>query len=143
MIQKLIPLLVLAACATDYRPTVGPLAEDFPPMAPNENAVFFQAEFEGDPVAASCSIGGPAMDVRITTPATVLIPFANGQAMTSIIECRYNGLRLSTQTPPSAQTNSITADFSNPRSEFWFKRANGGVLYYTRGEVVVQVSGTP
>ncbi len=133
--------MVLAACATDGRPTVGPLASDFPPMAPNEKAVLFQAEFEGEPVAASCSIGGPAMDVRITTPATVLIPFANGQAMTSIIDCRYNGMRLSTQTPPNGQTDSVTVDFSNTRSEFWFKRADGGVLYYTRGDVVVRVGG--
>jgi len=142
MIQKLFPLL-LAACATDYRATVGPLASDILPMVPNEKRVRFQAEFESEPVAASCSIGGPAMDVRITTPTTVSIPFANGQAMTSIIDCRYNGLRLSTQTPPNAQTSSITADFSNPRSEFWFKRANGGVIYYTRGDVVVRIGPTP
>jgi len=83
------------------------------------------------------------MDVRFTTPAIIPIPFANGQAMTTVIECRYNGQRLSTQTPPNGQTDSITADFTNPRSEFWFKRGNGGVLYYTRGDVVVSVSGAP
>ena len=133
----------LAACSTDYTPPAAPYAPGVPPETPGANSVAMYATFEGEQVAASCSIGGPAMDVRMTTPATILIPFEDGQAQTSIIDCRYNGLRLSTQTPPSVQTRSITADFSNPRSEFWFKRGNGGVLYYTRGDVVVRVSETP
>ncbi len=143
MLIKLIPAMALAACAVGGGPAVGPMESEFPPIAPNEKEVLIQAEADGARVAASCSVGGPAMDVRFTTPATISIPFANGQAMTTVIDCRYNGQRLSTQTPPNEQTSSITVDFTNPRSEFWFKRGNGGVLYYTRGDVVVSVSGTP
>jgi len=143
MKQIFMIVLAVAACSTDYTPPAAPYAPGVPPETPGSNSVAFYATHEGEQVAASCSIGGPTMDVRITTPATILIPFENGQAQTSVIDCRYNGLRLTTQTPPSAQTRSITADFSNPRSEFWFKRGNGGVLYYTRGDVVVRVSGAP
>ena len=136
-------LLIFAACSSDYTPPAAPFAPDMPPAAPGERYIAFYAESDGAQVAAECAVGGPAMDIRFTTPATIFIPFENRQAQTTVIECRYNGQRLSTQTPPSRQTSSITADFSNSRSEFWFKRGNGGVLYYTRGDVVVRVSGAP
>lgn len=141
--RMLIATLALAACSAGANPPAAPFPADMPPSAPGERPIAFFAQADGAQVAASCSVGGPAMDVRFTTPATISIPFANGQAMTTVIDCRYNGQRLSSQTPPNGQTDSITVDFTNPRSEFWFKRGNGGVLYYTRGDVVVSVSGSP
>ncbi len=137
-------LLAVSACSPEYvSPSAAPALLDGPIAEPGAQPVDFFAESEGIAVAAQCLVGGPAVNLSFTTPATVAIPFDNDRAMTTIIECKYNGQTLSTETPPSQQTGIIQVDFSNSRSEFWFKRNNGGVLYYTRGDLVITVSGSP
>ncbi len=134
-------LLAVSACSPDFAPSSA--ASDGLIAEPGAQPVAFFAESEGVSIAAQCSVGGPAVNLSFTTPATIAIPFDGDRAMTSIIECKYNGQTLSTETPPNTQTEIIQVDFSNSRAEFWFKRSNGGVLYYTRGNLVITVSGAP
>ncbi len=137
-------LLAVSACSTDYvPPSAAPPAPDAPIGEQGSQTIAFFAKNEAADVAAQCSVGGPAVNFSFTTPATIAIPFDGDRAMSTVIECKYNGQTLSTQTPPNLQTDIIQVDFSSSRAEFWFKRNNGGVLYYTRGDLVITVSGSP
>lgn len=128
VIMKLAILLsTLMACSPNYVP---PIAGPSDPGAPESQSIAFFAMSGGESVIADCSVGGPAMNYRFTTPATISIPFADGRAQITVIECQYSGKTLSTQTPPSDKTGIISVGFNTPRSGFWFKRSNGSVLYY-------------
>ena len=114
--------------------------------AQQTRAVKFESRYGKQVKGAVCllEIGGETL--TITTPSRVDLPLNDSKELiVDSLKCEFRGHIRTTNVFPD-QDNSglkiygVSVDFKSTKAEFRFKKQNGAVAFYSRGDKLITVS---
>jgi len=114
-------------------------------LAQQTRTVKFESQY-GNPVkGAICLVTMNGQVLKITTPSRVKLPLDDKKELAiDSLSCEFQGIKRQTAFFPDqnrfgSKIHGVNVDFNSTKAEFWFKKKNGGVALYTRGDEVITV----
>ena len=113
--------------------------------AQQTRTVNFESRLDAAVNGAVCLVKINGQTLKITTPSKVKLPLNDEkQLIVDSLQCSYRGVTKATDNFPDknyygSTIHGVTVDFISAKAEFWFKKKNGSVGLYIRGDKVVMV----
>lgn len=114
-------------------------------VAQQTRTVKFESRFDKKVKGAVCLLQTNGLTLKITTPSRVKLPLNESKELiVDSLKCEFQGVKRDTKIFPDqnkfgSKIYEVTVDFKSAKAEFWFKKKNGGVALYTRGDQIITV----
>lgn len=115
-------------------------------IAQQTRPVKFESRYGKRVQGAVCLLETNGETLEITTPSRIDLPLnENKELFIDSLKCEFRGVNRSTVIFPDhdnsgAKIYGVSVDFKSTNAEFRFKKQNGGVAFYSRGNRLTAVS---
>lgn len=111
-----------------------------PIASASERTFRVETTFEKKVKGVPCRVVAAGIDETLSSPFRIKLPVdSEGNVMVKSITCKANGITRRLTAMPKGKFYGMTVDFVSQRAQFWFKKQNGGVAAYLRGDTLVRV----